>query len=407
MHDLLGRLEVVAGDRLLEVAAGAGVLTGVDVDDGHRLGAVDDERAAAGQPYLPLQCLDELLVDPVRGEHVLAAVGQPLLGVRFGPPPDQPVRQVRRDVLDVLVDDLPADVSGDDQLAEVLVEHVPDDTDGQVGLTVEEGRRRRGLGLLLDVLPLRGQPRHVALKLGLRRAFGGGADDNPGVVRRDLLEDVLEPVALGVGQLAADPGHRRAGHVHQVPAGQADLAGEPGALVAHRVLGDLDDHRLARLERRLDALGLALKAAGVEVDLAGVEHGVAALADVDERRLHRGQHVLHLAEVHVAHVGLVRGPVHVVLDEDAVLQHRDLGAVAALADHHGALDGLAPGQELRLGDDRRPAAAGLAALAAALLLGLQPGGSLDRADVVGRVMRLAHVHDSVRRVIRRADVDIS
>ena len=50
--DLLGRLEVVLGDRLLEVAPGADELAGVDVDDGHRLGAVDDQRAARGQPDL-------------------------------------------------------------------------------------------------------------------------------------------------------------------------------------------------------------------------------------------------------------------------------------------------------------------------------------------------------------------
>ena len=45
-------------------------------------------------------------------------------------------------------------------------------------------------------------------------------------------------------------------------------------------------------------------------------------------------------------------PRHVVLDEHVVLQHGDLRTVAALADHHHAVDGLAPGQELRLGEDR-------------------------------------------------------
>ena len=151
-----------------------------------------------------------------------------------------------------------------------------------------------------------------------------------------------------------------------------------------RVLGDLDHDRLAGLQRGLDPLGLALQAAGVEVHLARVQHGVAALADVDERGLHRRQHVLHLAEVHVADVGLVAGPVHVVLDQHAVFQHRDLGAVVVLADHHDPVHGLAPGQELRLGDDRRAAPAGLAALAPPLPLGLQPGGPADRLDVARR-----------------------
>src|SRR5690606_37684590 len=39
--DLLRRLQVVPGDGLLEVAALAGELAGVDVDDRHRLGLVD------------------------------------------------------------------------------------------------------------------------------------------------------------------------------------------------------------------------------------------------------------------------------------------------------------------------------------------------------------------------------
>ena len=211
--------------------------------------------------------------------------------------------------------------------------------------------------------------------------LGRGTHDHARVLRHHLLQDLLEPGALGVGQLAADPGHGRAGNVDQVPAGQAHLAGQPGALVPDRVLGRLDQNRLAGLERRLDPLGLALESAGVEVDLSGVQDRVPALADVDERRLHGGQHVLHPAEIDVAHVGLVAGLVHVVLDQDPVLEHGDLGPVAALPDHHDPLDGLAPGQELRLGDDRRPAPAGFAALAPPLPLGLEPRGALDALDV--------------------------
>ena len=44
-HDLLGRLEVVLGDGLLKVATGPGELSGVDVDDRHRLGSIDHQRA--------------------------------------------------------------------------------------------------------------------------------------------------------------------------------------------------------------------------------------------------------------------------------------------------------------------------------------------------------------------------
>jgi hypothetical protein len=75
--------------------------------------------------------------------------------------------------------------------------------------------------------------------------LGRGADDDAGGVGNELLEQRLEPVALGVGQLAGDPGGGAVGHVDEEPAGQADLTGQPGALVADRVLGDLDQHGLA------------------------------------------------------------------------------------------------------------------------------------------------------------------
>src|SRR5207253_2724375 len=102
----------------------------------------------------------------------------------------------------------------------------------------------------------------------------------------------------------------------------------------------------------------------------------------DERRLHAGQHVLHPAEVDVAGERGVLRLGDVVLDEDVVLEDGDLRAVAALADDHRAVHGLAAGEELGLGEDRCAAAAGVAAVPAALPLGLQPGGAGDPADVV-------------------------
>lgn len=392
--DLLGRLDVVAGDGLLEVAALADELAGVDVDHDHRLGPVDHQRTAAGQPDLAVQRLHQLLVDPVGGEDV--DVGRPLL---------QPVHQVGGHAADVLVDGVPRVVAGDDDLAEVLVEDVPDHPDGHVRLAVEQGRRVAAGRLLLDLLPLLLQALHVAGELLLARALGGGAHDDARVVRHDLLEDLLQAGPLVLRQLAADAGHRALGHVDQVAAGQRDLAGQTGALVADRVLGDLDQHGLAGLEHRLDPARTAV-AELAEVDLTGVEHRVAALADVDEGGLHGRQHVLDLAQVDVADVGGGLLLVDVVLDQDAVLQDADLGALAVLADHHHALDRLAAGQELGLGDDRHPAAAQLAALAAALLLGLQAGGALDGLHLVrvegrlgGATARLAHLHDRADTVL--------
>ena len=128
--DLLRRLHVVARDGLLEVAAGADELAGVDVDDGHRLGAVDDQRAARGQPDLAVERLGQLLVDAQVVEDVaLAGVAR------------QPPGQLRGDVRDVGLDGVPGVVALDDELLEVLVEDVADDADREVGLAVEQRRR--------------------------------------------------------------------------------------------------------------------------------------------------------------------------------------------------------------------------------------------------------------------------
>ena len=70
--DLLGRLEVVAVDRLLEARL-AHVLARVHVDDRERLGVLDDERAARRQPHLAVEGLVELLVDVVASRTAAAA----------------------------------------------------------------------------------------------------------------------------------------------------------------------------------------------------------------------------------------------------------------------------------------------------------------------------------------------
>src|SRR4029079_662142 len=144
----------------------------------------------------------------------------------------------------------------------------------------------------------------------------------------------------------ADAAVAAARYVDDVPAGQADLVGQPGALVADRGLGHLDQYRLAGPQHLLDLARAVGPAERGPVDLTGVQDGVAALTDIDERGLHAGQHVLHPAEVHVADQRDLLLLGDVVLDQDVVLGDGDLGQVATGADHHGPLDRLAPGQEL-------------------------------------------------------------
>ena len=109
-----------------------------------------------------------------------------------------------------------------------------------------------------------------------------------------------------------------------------------------------------------------------------------------------------------------------MLDDDAVLHHRDLGVAGTfmrrlgadlVAHHHDAFDRLAAGQELRFGQDRRAAATGVAAVAATLTLGLQPGRAADPLDGIRVTLGLlaargAFVHDGVRRVVTGVRVGV-
>ena len=122
------------------------------------------------------------------------------------------------------------------------------------------------------------------------------------------------------------------------------------------------------------------------MDVAAVQHRVLRRADVDERRLHAREHVLHAGQVHVA-VDLrdvVGRPRHVVLDEVPALEDGDLGGrLPHVHAHRVAPDGAAlalaaaPALERLLvelgrlvGDQRLDRPCG--ALGAAVLLVLPP-----------------------------------
>ena len=376
-HDLLGGLQVVGGDRLFQRAAGAGELAGVDVDDGHGLGAVDDQGATRRQPHSARQRLLQLLVDAVDLEGVLAVVAGAVKLL-------QAIQKVRGDGLHVGVDGVPRLAAVHDERGEVLVEQVAHNLDQDVRLLIQ-GHRFRALGvfllfrLLLDRGPLVVQPVHVGRDGFFRHVFGGGADDRPALAGHDVVQDFLQALALRRRQLAGNARAAAARHIHQVAPGQRDLGGQARTFVADGVLSHLHQHLVAGFEGLFNAARAPAQTGGLPVHLGGVEHAVAALPDVDERGFHAGQHVLHAPQVDVAdHGGLAFGGDE-VLHQKPVLEHADLGdlavavAAVALAHHHVALDGLAARQKLGLADNAGALALLFALLCAAAALRFQTG----------------------------------
>ena len=161
--------------------------------------------------------------------------------------------------------------------------------------------------------------------------------------------------------------------------------------MADRVLSDLHEHRVAGLERQLDAARLAFETSGIPVDLAGVEHAVAGLADVHKCGLHAGQHVLHAAKVDVADGLYFLNVGDVMLDQNIVFHHGNLGVMFLLTHHHQAVHVLAACEEV-LFHELALAAALTAVVTAALLLGLETSGALHISDLVD-VLLLAGASD--------------
>ena len=192
---------------------------------------------------------------------------------------------------------------------------------------------RAALGRLLgDLLPLGRQAPQVPGQLVGAGAVGGGADDEAVLRRADLVEDLAQPLALVVGQALGDAvgaGLVR-DHDHEPP-GQAHLLGEAGALGPDRVLGHLDDDRLAVAQEPLDLGAAALDLALVEGDVVAVQHPVLGGADVDEGGLHAragrsGPCPGRCCRRSGVEVSV--GPGDVVLDQAAALEDGDLGGDA-------------------------------------------------------------------------------
>ena len=248
---------------------------------------------------------------------------------------------------------------------EVAGEEVAHDSQGQLGLLVDERRSRGPLGAGLNRLPEPLQEDEVALDVLCRGALGGGADDDAALLDLEPFDDVLQPGALGVLESPRNPETFPVRDVDEKSTRQRDLGGQPRTLRLHRVLDGLDEELLAPRDQILDLLAVVPLALELgDDDLVHVEEPVLLEPDLHEGGLHAGKHVVDDPEIDVPCDRSPLRPLEVHLGHPVVLDHGD----ALLTD-------VDRDQQLALGGgQRRPARRLTASLGAAALSGASPVG---------------------------------
>ncbi|MNT02373.1 hypothetical protein D3C72_1368670 [compost metagenome] len=178
---------------------------------------------------------------------------------------------------------------------------------------MQQGLGRQFGGGFLDPLPYLAQVGDVFGQFFVGGILAVGAQDEATATTRfGRAHQRLQPRAQGVALVLRNL-LRHADMVvlrqkHQQPPRHADLRGQARTLGADRVLDDLHHDRLAfehLLFNRHLRLALACKHRRLSAFLAlphigHMQEGRTLQANVDERRLHAGQHARDLAQVHIA-----------------------------------------------------------------------------------------------------------
>ena len=190
------------------------------------------------------------------------------------------------------------------------VDHVAQHALREVQVLVDQRGRRHGARLAGEVAPELGQVFDVVLHLALGRGFRHRADDEAAgePFGQQLLQLVAQAFALGfVLDALRNADVRILRQIDQQAPGEAHLRRQARALGADRILDDLHQQRLALVQDALDRLAVvAVAVLAVFPDVGDVQERGALEADLDERRLHAGQHARDLARDRCCRPGRAR-----------------------------------------------------------------------------------------------------
>ncbi len=313
--EFIGGFEVGAQRGFLDVGTLGGA-TGVHVNGNQGFGVVDHDGTAGRQVNLACEGSFDLVFDLEAGEqrHIVAVAFDAADVARH----DGAHEGAR------LLEHL---VGIDQDLADVRLEVVADGANDQGSFKIDQ----EGAGLLLggtfDGAPQLQQVVQVPLQFFCLAADGGRAGDQAHPVRDlQLVHGFAQFGTLVAIDAARDTAATRiVRHEHQVAAGQRDVGGQGGALVATLVLVDLNDQFLTFLEGLVD-LGLAWLNARLEVaagDFLERQETVSFRAVVDEagfeRRFDAGDDTL----VNVAFTLFLGGGFNVEVNEFLTIDNGD------------------------------------------------------------------------------------
>src|SRR3546814_9973183 len=163
---------------------------------------------------------------------------------------------------------------------------------------MDQRRRARFERLFANLVPQASEIVEVALNLGLGAAHPGGADDAAHRRRQvHLVDHRLQLAAIGaVRNLAAYPAAvHRVRHQHAIAAGERQIGGQRGALVAALFLADLHQHHLTAADDVLDLVTAAQRHAAFAILVVAPAPAPTPLAAVPAA-------ATRLAEIGRAHV---------------------------------------------------------------------------------------------------------
>src|SRR5215469_2624036 len=244
--DFFHGFDVGADDGVFEaIGTAANEFAGVYVDGHERFGVVDDDVAAGLEPDFRAQAFVDFLLNAELLEN-RRGFGEQLHAIGEGG------LEAADEVEDLGVFLFGVHPDGCVIGAEIVAQNALD----EIQVAMQKRGRFAFLGMALDLGPSAGEEFDVGANFVRRSAGSRSADDEAAAGGALCIVDEMAQTRafFGGSDFARHAGVVERGHVNEEASGKSDVAGDAGALLAERLLGDLNDDFLAGLQQIGDEL---------------------------------------------------------------------------------------------------------------------------------------------------------